>query len=241
MNDAIDHEHALGLLAASSVHDIKNSLSMLLQTLEEVIRSTPDQSDTLRQQFGVLQGEAARINNDLMYFLGLYRLQKNQLPLQIQSVYVADFLQEQLINNALLFEIRNIALELHCDEMLTGYFDPALIAGIVNNVLVNAARYASHTVTIHARPQRGGLLIEVIDDGRGFPEKMLLQGNDSGAGNRDRSIDFSTGSTNLGLHFAAEVAAMHKRGAIESNNEERGTIELSNLPQGGGCFKLFLP
>lgn len=235
MSDSADHEHALSLLAASSVHDIKNSLSMLLQTLEEVIRSTPNQSDVLRQQFGVLQGEAARINNDLMYFLGLYRLQKNQLPLQIQSVYVADFLQEQLVNNALLFEIRNVALELHCDEALSGYFDPALIAGVINNVLVNAARYADRTVSIHAESQHGGLLIEVVDDGRGFPEKMLLQGNDTGAGNRDRSIDFSTGSTNLGLHFAAEVAAMHKRGDVG------GTIELSNLPQGGGCFKLFLP
>lgn len=230
-----DREHALSLLAASSVHDIKNSLSMLLQTLEEVIRSTPNQSDVLRQQFGVLQGEAARINNDLMYFLGLYRLQKNQLPLQIQSVYVADFLQEQLVNNALLFEIRNVALELHCDESLSGYFDPALIAGVINNVLVNAARYADRTVAIHAQPQLGGLMIEVIDDGRGFPEKMLLQGNNNDAGNRDRSIDFSTGSTNLGLHFAAEVAAMHKRGNVG------GTIELSNLPEGGGCFKLFLP
>jgi len=239
MTEAAAREHLLGLLAASSVHDIKNSLSMLLQTLEEVIRSTPDQSPVQRRQFGVLQGEAARINNDLMYFLGLYRLQKNQLPLQIQSVYVADFLQEQILNNALLFEIRNIALALDCDDALTAYFDPALVAGIVNNVLVNAARYAKTTVSIRAQATRGGLAIEVHDDGSGFPEKMLQQGNNH-ATNLDRSIDFSTGSTNLGLYFAAEVAAMHRRGAIESNNEERGSIELRNTER-GGCFKLFLP
>jgi signal transduction histidine kinase len=240
MTEAAEREHLLGLLAASSVHDIKNSLSMLLQTLEEVIRSTPDQSTEQRQQFGVLQGEAARINNDLMYFLGLYRLQKNQLPLQIQSVYVADFLQEQLINNALLFEIRNIALTLHCDDTLSAYFDPSLIAGIINNVLVNAARYAKATVSVHARATQGGLTIEVHDDGQGFPPKMLQQGNNHDTTNRDRSIDFSTGSTNLGLYFATEVAAMHKRAAIESSDEKRGSIELSNTPR-GGCFKLFLP
>lgn len=225
-----DRTRQLGLLAASSVHDIKNSLSMLLQTLEEVIRSTPNQSDTLRRQFGVLQGEAARINNDLLYFLGLYRLQQNQLPLQIQPVYVAEFLQEQMLNNALLFEIRDLELTLDCDDALTAWFDPALIAGVVNNVLVNAARYAGRTVALHARSERGGLLIEISDDGGGFPEKMLQQG-----GNRDRGIDFGSGSTNLGLHFAAEVAAMHRRGDCA------GRIELSNRPEGGGCFRLWLP
>jgi signal transduction histidine kinase len=229
------NEHALSLLAASSVHDIKNSLSMLLQTLEEVIRATPNQSTELRKQFGTLQGEAVRINNDLIYFLGLYRLQKNQLPLQIQSVFVADFLQEQVVTNALLFEIRDITLTVDCDDKLGAYFDPALIAGIVNNVLVNAARYAKKSVEILAATIDGQLVIEVRDDGNGFPEKMLLQGNAQIGINADRSIDFSTGSTNLGLHFAAEVAAMHKRGDI------CGGIELRNLSEGGGCFTLRLP
>ena len=237
MNDAADRDQ-FGLLAASSVHDIKNSLSMLLQTLEDVIRSTPDQSETLRQQFGVLQGEAARINNDLLYFLGLYRLQKNQLPLQIQSVYVAEFLQEQMLNNALLFEIRKLELALDCDDALTAYFDPTLIAGIINNVLVNAARYARHSVRVSAQARPDGLLISVHDDGAGFPQKMLQQSSanrEQRSLNGERGIDFSTGSTNLGLYFAGEVAAKHRRGDLA------GTIALSNDSAGGGCFQLYLP
>ena len=232
MSDA--SEYPFNLLVASSVHDIKNSLSMLLHTLEDVILETPNQSDMLRRQFATLQGEAVRINNDLMYFLGLYRLQQKQLPIQIESVYVAEFLQEQIVNNTLLFEIRGLTLTLDCADALTGYFDQALIAGILNNVLVNAARYADQAVIIRAGKVAEQLVIDVSDDGQGYPEKMLAQGNSYGS-NSERGIDFSTGSTNLGLHFAAQVAALHKRGDI------CGSIQLLNLPQGGGCFRLTLP
>jgi signal transduction histidine kinase len=227
-------ERTFSLLVASSVHDIKNSLSMLLQTLEDVVRSTPNQSDEQRRQFATLQGEAVRINNDLMYFLGLYRLGNDQLPIHIESTYVADLLQEQTINNALLFEIRGLTLTLDCDDALTGYLDRMLIGGILNNVLVNAARYAHAAVTMRAFKEDNLLVIEVRDDGDGYPEKMLAQGNAVVEGGL-RGIDFSTGSTNLGLHFAAQVAALHRRGTTS------GYIHLSNLPAGGGCFRLVLP
>ncbi len=114
------------LLLASSVHDIKNSLSMLLNTLDDVIETTPIATAVQRQQFATLRGEAARINNALIYLLGLYRLQEHQLPLQIKEVQVTDFLEEQIDANELLFSIRQLTVRCECDDQLTAYFDPAL-------------------------------------------------------------------------------------------------------------------
>lgn len=223
-------EAPTSLLLASSVHDIKNSLGMLLNTLDDVIETTAISSDTQRHQFAILRSEAARINNALIYLLGLYRLQRNQLPLQIQEVFVADFIDEQVAGNELLFTIRELTVECNCDDRLTGYFDPALIAGVIGNVLVNAAHYAKKSIYIDAiASDNGGIVIEIRDDGPGFPEKMLLSNH-----NAQRGIDFNSGSTNLGLFFAAEVAHLHRRG------EQHGSIALSNLPQ-GGCFRLKLP
>ncbi len=219
------------LLLASSVHDIKNSLGMLLSTLDSVIEGTPINSDLQRHQFATLRGEAARINNSLIYLLGLYRLQRHELPLQIQEVYVADFLDEQIAANDLLFSIRQISVENNCDEMLKGYFDAALISGIIGNVLVNAARYAEKSIRVSATAgENGSIVIEVCDDGPGFPEKMLESNHHA-----QRGIDFSSGSTNLGLFFAAEVAYLHRRG------DAHGTIELSNLLPHGSRFTLMLP
>jgi signal transduction histidine kinase len=222
---------SFALLLASSVHDIKNSLSMLLDTLDGVVETTPITNDKQRNQFATLRGEAARINNSLMYLLGLYRMQQNQLSVQIQEVYVADFLDEQIAANDLLFTIRELDIAIDCDEQLTGYFDPTLIGGIINNVLVNAARYARKRIGLRAaQSPQGQLLIEVHDDGPGFPRKMLED-----VSNQGRGIDFNSGSTNLGLYFAGEVAQMHRRG------DSHGRIELSNLSEGGSCFRLLLP
>lgn len=218
------------LLLASSVHDIKNSLGMLLNTLESVIRGAPPGNDEQRLQFATLQGEAARINNDLLYLLGIYRLRRNQLPLQLQEVFVADFLGDQLAANQLLFDIRQLVIEHDCDNELRAYFDPQLIGGVLGNVLVNAARYARRQVRVEARADRGGLFITIEDDGEGFPPAMLVA-----ADNRDRGIDFDSGSSNLGLYFAGEVAQLHRRG------DQRGYITLANRDGGGGRFTLWLP
>lgn len=218
------------LLLASSVHDIKNSLGMLLSTLESVIQDNPAQNDDQRLRYATLQGEAARINNALIYLLGLYRLQEKQLPVRIEEVFLADFLDEQRARQQLLLDIRGLALAVDCDDRLTGYFDPALIAGIIDNVLVNAARYARSQIALRATADAAGLCIEVRDDGPGFPARIL-----DAVHNHERGIDFASGSTNLGLHFAAEVARLHRRG------ERRGAVELTNLPGGGSCFRLRLP
>jgi signal transduction histidine kinase len=218
------------LLLASSVHDIKNSLGMLLSTLETVMQSISIESDQQRGQFTTLRSEAGRINNALIYLLGLYRLQQDQLPVQIQEVYVADFLDEQIATNQLLFDIRGLRVELQCDETLSAYFDPALIAGVMNNVLVNAAHYAHRVIEVKAARDGAELVIEVRDDGPGFPQKILQSVHNHAGG-----IDFNSGSTSLGLYFSSEVARLHRRG------DHRGSIVLDNPEDGGSCFRLQLP
>lgn len=230
---------SFSMMLASSVHDIKNSLGMLLNTLDSVIEATPNASDLQRSQFGTLRGEAARINNSMIYLLGLYRLQEKQLPLQIQEIFVADFLEEQIAANELLFSIRQLRVVCECDDDLRAYFDPTLIAGVLNNVLVNASRYADKSIRVIARPNvNNGVVIEVRDDGPGFPDKMLSANantEEDQFANDDRGIDFHSGSTSLGLYFAAQVANLHRRG------EQHGTIDLTNIAPHGSCFRLLLP
>ena len=225
-DNAID----FSMLLASSVHDIKNSLGMLLTSLDDVIDIDTEERPEQRKSYSILRGEASRINNALIYLLGLYRLQNDQLALNLTEVFIADFLEEQVASQQLLMDVNNISVDIDCDENLVGYFDENLIAGVINNILVNCAKYTKDRITLSASRHNDYLRIAIADNGSGYPQAIIDH-----LDNNKRGIDFNSGSTNLGLFFSQQIAAIHH---CKGRN---GSIALSNLPQGGGCFSLNLP
>lgn len=218
------------MLLASSVHDIKNSLGMLLCSLDEIIDINIEKHPEQRKNYCVLRGEASRINQSLIYLLGLYRLQNKQMTLNLQEIYIKDFLEEQVASQQLLFDVNEIDVHIDCDETLKGYFDENLIAGVVSNILVNGAKYTKSQLNLSARMADKGFQLLITDNGAGYPQSII-----DNISNHQRSIDFSSGSTNLGLFFAQQIASIHH---CQGNT---GSIKLSNLSEGGGCFTLNLP
>ena len=77
----------------------------------------------------------------------------------------------------------------------------------------------------------GELEIRVEDNGSGYPAFVIEAGEAVNKG-----VNFSSGSTGLGLYFAAMVAKLHK------NRDKTGSMRLENGGEyGGGCFILRLP
>ena len=230
MNDNPDTDFSL--ILASSVHDMKNSLGMLLSSLEELIRDLPPANDRQSEQFAILQYEASRINTELIQLLSIYRMQKNRLPLHINDHYVVETIEDQIARNDMLFSTRGLQVDIECDEELLWYYDQELIGSVVHNVLVNAARYSSEKIQVRASIQDHKLVITIADDGDGYPDFML----ENDAPDKDFSIDLDGGSTHLGLYFAQMIAAMHKR------KDTQGRVLLANNSiLGGGEFKIILP
>ncbi len=218
------------MVMASAVHDMKNSLSMLLHSLETIVEELPPEMQT-STRLATLQYEAERVNNDLIQLLGIYRLEDQSLGVHIEEHYVSDFLREQSVRYELLFNARNITMQVECEHDLVGYFDRDLIAGILNNTLTNAARYTKDKIILRARTQEKLLVIEVEDNGTGYPNAMI-----NAPGQIQKGIDFDTGSTSLGLYFASQVAYMHHQNGVH------GYIELQNGGSlGGGVFRILLP
>lgn len=216
---------------ASSVHDMKNSVGMLLSTVASIMEKAPAQDIEQAKAYAALEYEAARINGELIQLLSLYRMQHEQLLVQIDEHHLVDVLEEQLARNDMLFQTRGITLTLNCDEDLSWYFDGELIGGVINNILVNCARYCRTRLEISVQRQDKMLCISIADDGVGYPQTMLTAPLEVNAG-----VSFSTGSTNLGLLFAHRVAHLHQSKGVY------GFIRLiNNGPLGGGVFNLFLP
>jgi signal transduction histidine kinase len=219
------------LVLASSVHDMKNSIGMLVATLERVIAEQPPENEEQAQHFNTLQYEASRINGELVQLLTLYRMQNNYLPFRLDQHYVLDVIEDQIARNHTLIENRNIALQVDCPENLSAYFDGDLIGSVVQNVIVNSCRYTRSRLLIKAAMEDRMLCITLADDGAGYPETMLVAPS-----RLVEEAEVNAGTTHLGLYFAEQIARLHQQ------SQRQGYIQLSNgLPLGGGVFKIYLP
>lgn len=217
-------------IMASSVHDMKNSLSIILDTAER-LANDDSLSKTQHQSLDLLHIEGERLNNTFIQLLALYRIENKQYSLNIDSHNVYDCLEEAMFENETLLAHHNIELEIQCDQELEWYFDKALTLGIINTIINNALRHANNKIILAANTSETEVIISILDDGTGYPDNILNRDDDE-----QSELSFNSGNTGLGLHFAKVVAEMHHKG------EQRGHIDLSNDGiNGGGKFSIHLP
>lgn len=213
---------------ASCIHDMKNAISLILNSIEQL--NTDSQKDT-KKHLANLNYEASRLNNDLIHLLGVYRLGSDHLHVVIDEHNIWDVVHEQYLKNESLLQKYNVELEINGNEDQDWFFDPDLIASIINNIIVNTVRYTKSKILINIKEVDWYLNIEICDDGNGYPDNMI-----SNPGEAEDNFDFRNGSTKLGLFFASHIAQRH------TNNNQKGCIKLSNGGElGGGIFTLKIP
>ncbi len=215
---------------AATVHDMKNSLSLLLGELGGLgDKLAGDDEGT--GAISTLRYETSRVNLLLMQLLTLYKMDHDQLVVNKVEMDVMEFLEDCIDAHKQCATGKNIKLQLICENDLIWFFDPDLIGIAINNAIGNSIRHAHHTVTISAQIQQQQLAFIIIDDGGGFPEKML-----NCQANYINPVHYPTGSTGLGLFFATMVTKNHRNTAFS------GSIKLDNEGiNGGGRFQLLLP
>lgn len=215
-------------ILASTVHDMKNSLGMMLDALDTILQDQPENKKGA--EYGIVQYESSRVNSSLMQLLALYKIENNQLPFNPCYHNVYDFFEEQVMIHAPLLTAKNFEYNLDIDEDIDAAFDDALLSMVVSNIIGNAIRYTHSEILIKASFEQQ-LRIEICDDGPGYPAPMLEM-----MGNYIQGINQSTGSTGLGLFFAQKVADIHSHGG------KKGSINLANGgPLGGGVFTITIP
>jgi len=230
MTEKNDHPD-FSLIIASAVHDMKNSLGMLLHSVDTMCDGL---SDDVKQSLSTstVKYEAERVNAYLIQLLGLYRLQNKKLMLHIDEYFLSDLLDEHRAQYQDMLDSKHVTLTTDCDPALSWYFDREIILGVVNNALNNASRYTKNKIELCARVEDKFLVIEVHDDGDGYPEAMLKLDPEA----INNNINFRTGSTSLGLYFASRVTKLHVQDKLE------GHIKISNGGKlGGGVFSVYLP
>ena len=225
-----DDELNFSMILASSVHDMKNSLSMLLGTLDQ-LGGECGQTCPAAGKVNQLRYQGQRLNGDLVQLLSIYKIEHQQYTPNIEEHDLSDFLQECVNTHEPMLTPRGIVIEAVCDPDLVGYFDREMVAGVVNNVVNNAYKYSKDRIRLSAAVRDGYVVLSVADNGHGYPPSMMRTGSvDAGP------TDFKSGSTSLGLYFASLIAHMH------TNKGKQGFIHCTNDGiDGGGKFSMMLP
>lgn len=216
---------------ASAVHDMKSSLNLLQQSIDSLSECLPAENSVASNHLSTAHYEASRLNTGLVQLLSLYRAEMENLPINVDECFIEDLLENICLNNESYIAHKKMSIEIQQQADLCRYLDEDLITLLLNDMLVNAMRYGKSKIKLNAFEQDDWLVLQVEDDGPGYPQNMLET-------NALRMSEFSLseGRTGLGLFFARLIAEAHSVG------DKQGQIILKNGGSfGGSVFTLKLP
>jgi len=205
-------------------HELRSPLASLRQ-FAEVAQAHPDRVDAGELSDAILD-EGARLERLVDGMLTLARSDEHGLVAAPRPVDLDDLV---------LAEVRRLraSTDVRIDASAVGAAridgDAALVAGLVRNLVDNAARHAAGAIAVELSEASGAVVFAVDDDGDGVA-----------AENRERIFDRfvrlddargrESGGAGLGLSIVREIAAAHG-----------GTVRAVPSTLGGARFEVRLP
>lgn len=212
---------ALGQLAATIAHEVRNPLAVIRSAAQGLGELVPADSDDARRSSAFIMTEIDRLNSVITSLLTFAR------PLQLQSRRVP--VRELLDRAALLAREELAAKRVHLHrraeaEDVTVHADADLMSQVLLCLLTNAAEAApSGEVVLDATASGNSVEIDVVDSGPGVPLAL-----------RERIFEpfFTTRSrgTGLGLAIAKQIVEAHG-----------GRLTVADGERGGARFAVTLP
>jgi len=200
---------ALGLLTSGMLGEASEKASNLL-------RIALANSDRL-----------VRLINDI---LDLDRMQSGREPMAFSSVQVADIVKQAIEDIQPMADAAGVKL-IHDATRVEITADPDRLMQVITNLLSNAVKFSppNSPVSVMLRPGVTGVILSVIDHGRGIPADKLET-----IFGRFQQVDASDarqkGGTGLGLAICRTIVLQHS-----------GRIWAERNPVRGSTFRIFLP
>jgi signal transduction histidine kinase len=215
-----DRLSAIGQLAASLAHEIRNPLGSIEGAIDIVDRT---QSEERRQEFlGVIKKETKRLSGLLTSLLDFARPRPPQVR-QVRIETIVELVVRLTAHNA---QQRGIQLE---SEIASGVplveCDAEQITQALLNVTLNAlqATPSGGTVRLFAESQTDKILVRVRDEGDGIDEATLEKIFDPFFTTRE-------GGTGLGLPISQQILTHHHGRITVERNAEKGMTFTLELP-----------
>jgi PAS domain S-box-containing protein len=171
-----------------------------------------------------VNSDADRLSRLISELLDVSRIETGRLELRKQVVDLPDIVQRDVAARIANGEPEGRFVVIVDKGLPELWADPDKLAQVVGNLVENALRHGSGTVTITVSPLDDGVGVAVIDEGDGITAEAL-----------PRIFtkfwhDARRGGTGLGLFIA--------RGIVDAHG---GTIVADNTPNGGATVRFMVP
>ena len=217
----------LGMLA----HEIRNPLAPMMYSASLLQRRIQDPD--LKRPLDIIARQASRMLRIVDDLLDVSRVTQGKISLQRERVRVADVLMQCAEASRPLMESRKHTFVLEpVDSSLTVSGDAVRLAQVVENLLLNAAKYTPDggSVTLRATAAGSWVAISVRDTGIGIGSDMLGRVFDLFV-QADTALDRAEGGLGIGLTLVERLVRMHG-GRVEAQSAGPGL---------GSTFTVHLP
>lgn len=193
-------------LVANVSHELRTPITALQAGLENLVDGVePPDPDRLR----TMLKQAERLGRLVTQLLDLSRLESGTIPLQRSAFEVRPVLEDAADESRL--HAPHVQVSVSVEEPgLVADGDPERVHQVVANLLENAIRHSptGGKVEIHARPDKGRVAIEVLDEGPGIPEEEASRVFERFY-RADTARSSSAGGAGLGLAIARWIVDLH--------------------------------
>ncbi len=215
-----DRLSAVGQLAASLAHEIRNPLGSIEGAID-IVERTADE-ERRREFLGIIKKETRRLNGLLTNLLNFARPRPPQIR-EAQSNAIVRAVADLTAHNA---QQQGIQLTIHIAPDLPAVeCDSEQITQVLLNVALNAIQASppGGRISISADRSDNVIRMRVRDEGSGIAEAAL-----------DKIFDpfYTTkeGGTGLGLAVSYQILAQHGGGIAVERNSDRGMTFTLTLP-----------
>ena len=211
-------------LQASVAHDLRNPIAIIEGYVEYMQQNIPNgrlSGEKLEHTLSNLAITTKRLERYTDYIRDLHALEETEI--KYSDVIVPDYLKEMVDGFTIMAEQQDKRVECTFNMPTCSLaFDKEIATRIMENIFVNALRYAKEKIHLSFVLHKNMLTINIMDDGQGFSDKML---------NKTPVLFYSEDTTgeHMGIGLATSRVLCQKHG---------GGIELSNTDEHGACVKI---
>jgi two-component system sensor histidine kinase RstB len=207
-------------------HEVRTPLSTMQLALDS-LQKEKNLSESAKRKLNSIQEDVVDINTLIGYFLLYYKAASHELKAKHEMLNICSWLD----NTVKKYELSkiNVTLNLPKQESIMVNFDANLLKHVVDNLIVNALKFAIKDVRVGLEANRDCVEIYVEDDGPGISAlevKNIFQ--PFATLNTDQDLCKHIG---LGLTIVKSIIELHD-----------GSIDVSESSQlGGAKFIVKLP